>query len=292
MRIAFIGLGRMGAGMARNLLRHGHQVAAWNRTPHKAQALAPAGAKIAATPAEAARDAEAVLTMLADDQAVEEVVFGPQGVAGAMQEGAIHISHSTISIALPQRLAAEHEKRGQRFVSAPVFGRPEAAESARLTVVAAGAREDIDRCRPLFDAIGQRTIVIGREPWQANVIKLGGNFMIASMLESFGEAFALMRKAGVDPNLFLEVMNGLFKSPVYENYGGLVARQQFEPAGFALQLGLKDQRLVLAAAEQLSSPMPLASLLRDRMLAAIARGQGDLDWSSATRIAALEAGLE
>ncbi len=292
MRIAFIGLGRMGAGMARNLLRHGHQVAAWNRTPHKAQALAPAGAKIAATPAEAARDAEAVLTMLADDQAVEEVVFGPQGVAGAMQEGAIHISHSTISIALPQRLAEEHAKRGQHFVSAPVFGRPEAAESARLTVVAAGAREDIDRCRPLFDAIGQRAIVIGREPWQANVIKLGGNFMIASMLESFGEAFALMRKAGVDPNLFLEVMNGLFKSPVYENYGGLVARQQFEPAGFALQLGLKDQRLVLAAAEQLSSPMPLASLLRDRMLAAIARGQGDLDWSSATRIAALEAGLE
>jgi 3-hydroxyisobutyrate dehydrogenase-like beta-hydroxyacid dehydrogenase len=193
---------------------------------------------------------------------------------------------------LPRRLAEEHMKRGQNFISAPVFGRPEAAESAKLAVVVAGAPQQIDRCRPLFEAIGQRMVVIGNEPWQANVVKLGGNFMIASMLESFGEAFALMRKAGVDPSVFLDVMNGLFKSPVYENYGGLIARRQFEPAGFALKLGLKDQRLALAAAEELSSPMPIASLLRDRMLAALARGQGDLDWSSATRIAALEAGLE
>ncbi len=292
MTIGFIGLGRMGSGMARNLMRHGHELIAYNRTRQKAEALASGGAKVAGTPAEAARNADAVLTMLADDHAVEEVVFGEQGIAGAMRQGAVHVSHSTISIALPRRLAREHEKRGQHFISAPVFGRPEAAESAKLGAVVAGAREQIERCRPLFDAIGHRTVVIGDQPWQANVVKLGGNFMIASMLESFGEAFALMRKAGVDPALFLDVMNGLFKSPVYENYGSLIARRQFEPAGFALKLGLKDQRLVLAAAEELSSPMPVASLLRDRMLAALARGQGDLDWSSATRIAAFEAGLE
>jgi 3-hydroxyisobutyrate dehydrogenase-like beta-hydroxyacid dehydrogenase len=278
--------------MARNLLHHGHELIAYNRTRHKAEGLASDGAQLAGTPAEAARDAEAVLTMLADDHAVEEVAFGEQGIAGAMREGSVHVSHSTISVALPRRLAEEHMKRGQHFISAPVFGRPEAAESAKLAVVVAGAPQQIDRCRPLFDAIGQRTVVIGNEPWQANVVKLGGNFMIASMLESFGEAFALMRKAGVEPSVFLDVMNGLFKSPVYENYGGLIARRQFEPAGFALKLGLKDQRLVLAAAEELSSPMPVASLLRDRMLAALARGQGDLDWSSATRIAAFEAGLE
>ena len=282
----------MGSAMARNLIRAGHSVTVWNRTHERSEKIGREGARIANTPADAAAGAEAVLTMLADDSAVEQVVLGPDGAAGALAKGATHVSHSTISVALSRRLAEEHAARGQVYVAAPVFGRPDSAESAKLSVIAAGHSAAIDRCRLLFDAIGQRTIVAGDEPWKANVVKLTGNFMIATMLEAFGEAFAVMRKSGIDPKLFLDAVNGLFKSPVYENYGNIVAAQRFEPAGFALRLGLKDARLALAAAGELGAPMPVAGVVHDRMLAAMARGQGDLDWSSVTRIAALEAGLE
>jgi 3-hydroxyisobutyrate dehydrogenase-like beta-hydroxyacid dehydrogenase len=291
MRIAFIGLGNMGSPMARNLLRAGHDVAVYNRTAAKAQPLVAEGATLAASPADACRGRDAVLTMLADDAAVEAAVFGENGAASTLAAGAVHISHSTISTAMARRLTHEHQARKQGYLSAPVFGRPEAAESKKLLVVAAGPAELIERCRTLFDAIGRQTFVAGGEPWQANAVKVCGNFMLASMLESFSEAFATLRKSKVDPHLFLEVMNALFASPVYALYGGLIANQKFEPAGFALKLGLKDARLTLETAQECASPMPIASLVRDQLLSALANGQGDLDWSSVAQVSARGAGL-
>jgi len=281
----------MGSGMARNLLRAGHQVAAYNRTRQKAEALAGEGARIADSPADACRDCDVAMTMLADDAAVEQMTTGQDGIAGALRQGAVHLSCSTISTAMARRLTALHAGLGQGYLSTPVFGRPDAAEAKRLLVVAAGVPELIGRCRPVFDAIGRQTFVAGTEPWQANAVKLCGNFMLASMLETFGEAYATLRKAGVDPHLFLDTMNLLFASPVYATYGRIVADQQFDPAGFALRLGLKDVRLVLETAQECASPMPIASLVRDHLLSAMAQGQADLDWSSVARVSARNAGL-
>ena len=292
MKIGFVGLGRMGSGMARNLLRAGHEVVVFNRSRDKAEALAGDGARVADSPAGACRASDAVMTMLADDHAVEQMVFGENAIASALPEGAIHISCSTIGMALARRLAAEHHRRGQKYLSVPVFGRPEAAASKNLLVVAAGPPELVEHCRPLFDAIGRQTFVVGSDPAQANAAKLCGNFMIAAMIEAFGEAFATLRKAEVPPPAFLEIMSVFFGSPIYANYGRLIADGKFEPAGFALQLGLKDVRLVLEAAGELAAPMPLASLIRDHFLSAMAHGQAELDWSSVTRVSARDAGLE
>jgi 3-hydroxyisobutyrate dehydrogenase-like beta-hydroxyacid dehydrogenase len=292
MKITFIGLGRMGICMARNLLHAGHTVTVYNRSREKAEALAAEGARVGNSPADACRDAEVVMTMVADDHAVEEIVFGNSGIASAMKDGCVHVSHSTISTVLARRLTAEHTQRNQGYLSVPVFGRPEHAEAKNLVVVAAGPGELIDRCRPLFDAIGRGTFVVGAEPWQANVAKVCGNFMIISMIEAFGEAYATLRKAGVVPQAFLDVMNALMGSPIFAIYGRIIAQEQFDPAGFALKLGLKDVRLVLAAAEECAAPMPLASLVHDHLLSALAQGQGEMDWSSMTQVIARNAGLK
>jgi 3-hydroxyisobutyrate dehydrogenase-like beta-hydroxyacid dehydrogenase len=281
----------MGAGMARNLLRAGHEVAVYNRTRQKAEAFAGEGARVAESPADACRECDAAMTMVSDDAALEQSVSGADGIAAGLPEGAAHLSCSTISTAMARRLAALHAGMGQGYLSTPVFGRPEAAEAKRLLVVAAGAVELIERYRPLFDAIGRQTFVAGAEPSQANAVKLCGNFMLSSMLETFGEAVATLRKSGVEPQLFLDTMNALFASPVYANYGRAVVEQEFEPAGFALQLGLKDVRLVLQTAEECASPMPIASLVRDHLLAAMAHGQAEMDWSSIARVSARNAGL-
>jgi len=281
----------MGAGMARNLVRGGHQVAVYNRTRAKSEALAAEGARVALSPAQAALGCEAAFTMLADDASVEEVIFGNEGLISTLARGAVHIASTTMSTALARRLGAEHARRGQQFISAPVFGRPDSAENKKLIVVAAGPQDVVTRCQPLFDAIGRQTFVAGKEPWQANAVKLCGNFMIAALIECFGETNAILRKAGVAPQLFLDIMNMLIGSPIYASYGRMIAEEQFEPAGFALKLGLKDVRLALATADELIAPMPLASLLKDQFLAALAAGQGDLDWSSAARVASRNAGL-
>lgn len=292
MKIAFIGLGRMGMGMARNLLRAGFTVAVYNRSREKAQALAADGARVASSPADAAHDADVVMTMVADDHALEEIVFGSNGITSTMRADCIHLSHSTISTAMARRLTKEHGARHQKYLSVPVFGRPEAAERKTLLVVAAGPGELIERCRPVFDAIGRQTFIVGAEPWQANVTKVCGNFMIISVIEAFGEAYATLRKAGVSPQDFLEIMNALLGSGIIANYGRIIAEEQFEPAGFALRLGLKDVRLMLAAAEECTAPMPLASLIHDHMLSALAQGQAELDWSSVTKVIARNAGLK
>jgi 3-hydroxyisobutyrate dehydrogenase-like beta-hydroxyacid dehydrogenase len=290
MKIGFIGLGRMGSGMVANLLGAGHEVTVYNRTRAKAEALASRGAHVAASVGEACRG-EAVVTMLADDGAVEGVLQGEDGLLASLPPGALHISSSTISVALSERLAAAHAAAGQRFVAAPVFGRPEAAAKGELFVLAAGAGDAIAAATPLLDAIGQATFTVAETPAAANLVKLSGNFLIASVIEALGEAMALVAKGGVDRERYLEILTGtLFGAPVYRTYGGLIARRQFEPAGFAAPLGQKDIRLTLAAAEALRVPMPLASLLRDRFLALIAQGGEHLDWSAIGQLAARDAG--
>jgi len=280
----------MGSGMASNLLEAGHRVTAYNRSTDKVDALVARGAQPARTVAEAC-GGEVVVSMLANDDAVEAVTFGADGILVNLAAGAVHVSSSTISVGLAERLVAAHAEAGQRFVAAPVFGRPEAAAAAKLFVVAAGDPDAVARVSPVFDAIGQRTFVIAEDPTAASLVKISGNFLIASVIESLGEAMALVAKAGVDKEQYLDILTStLFDAPVYRTYGGLIARQEFEPAGFAATLGLKDVRLALAAGEELRVPLPVASLLRDRFLTLLATGGGDLDWSAVGALAAWEAG--
>jgi len=293
VRVAFIGLGNMGRHMARNLLRAGHDVTVWNRTAAKADEHRALGAKPATWPGEAAKAAEVVITMLADDAAVEAAVLHRGGVLENLPPNAAHISMSTISVALSRKLAEEHHNRDQKYISAPVFGRPEAAEAAKLFVVAAGDHAVIEKLKPLLETMGQRVFVMGDNPEMANVVKLSGNFLIASVIESVGEAVALTRKYGIDPHQYVDFLtNSLFAAPVYKTYGGLIADEKYRPAGFKMRLGLKDVKLALAAAEAADVPLPVASLIRDHMLTAIARGMEDADWSATARLAAENAGLK
>ena len=291
MDVGFIGLGQMGRAMALNLVKAGHRVAVHNRTRAKAEALASEGAEIAGSAADAARR-PVLITMLADDHAVEAVLFGEDKAFSALGRGAVHISMSTISVALSERLTEAHRKAGHAFVAAPVFGRPEAAAAAKLFIVAGGPEHALAKCQPLFDAIGQRTFVIGDHPPAANLVKLSGNFLLAAMIESLGEAVALVRKGGVDPHRYIEILtNTLFSAPAYKTYGTIIANEQYEPAGFKMTLGLKDIRLALAAADTLAAPMPVASLVHDHFLSGVAQGAGDSDWSALARLAARNAGL-
>jgi 3-hydroxyisobutyrate dehydrogenase-like beta-hydroxyacid dehydrogenase len=293
VKVAFIGLGNMGSPIARNLLRAGNGVTVWNRTLSKADELRAQGAKVAASPAEAAKDVEAVITMLADDHAVESAVLHPGGVLESLPKGAAHISMSTISVALSKKLAEEHAKHGQQYIAAPVFGRPEAAEAGKLFVVVAGDKTAVERLKPLLEAVGQRVFVMGDKPEMANVVKLSGNFLIASVIESVGEAVALTRKYGIDPHQYVEFLtNSLFAAPVYKTYGGIIADEEYRPAGFKIRLGLKDVKLALAAAEAVDVPLPFASTIRDHMLTAIARGMEDADWSATAKLAAENSGLK
>jgi 3-hydroxyisobutyrate dehydrogenase-like beta-hydroxyacid dehydrogenase len=290
MKIGFLGLGQMGRGMAGNLIEAGHQLTVYNRSAGKADTLVRLGATVAKTPAEASHG-DAVITMLADDKALEAVAFGADGIIATLPKSAIHISSSTISVALSEKLTEAHAKAGQRFVAAPVFGRPDAAAAGKLFVAAAGAETALKDCAPLFDAIGQRTFVLDETPSSANLVKLSGNFLIASVIESLGEAMALVGKGGVDLHAYLDLLTStLFSAPVYKTYGGLIASGKFEPAGFAAPLGQKDIRLTLAAAEELQVPMPLASLLRDRFLTLLANGGEKLDWSAIGKLAAKDSG--
>jgi 3-hydroxyisobutyrate dehydrogenase-like beta-hydroxyacid dehydrogenase len=292
MRIGFIGLGSMGSPIASNLIKAQQALTVYNRTQSRSAELQPMGAKIAGSPSEAASDAEALITMLADDRAVEEVVFTHGNAIEALPAGAVHISMSTISVALSRRLEAAHREKGQHYVAATVFGRPDAAAAAKLFVVAAGPPAQIELCQPIFDAIGQKTFIVGENAPASNVVKLAGNFLITTVIESLSEAFALIRKNGLDPNAFLEVLTGsLFTAPVYRTYGSIIASDKFEPAGFKLPLGFKDNRLLVAAAEESSVPMPMASLIHDRFLAALAQGLGEADWSAIARISYKNAGL-
>ncbi len=293
MKIAFLGLGNMGAPMARQLIRARHDLTVWNRTLAKAEPLRAEGAQVSQSPGEAVKQAEVVVTMLADDHAVESAVLHAGGVIDNLPRGATHISMSTISVDLSKKLAEEHGKLGQQYIAAPVFGRPDAAEAGKLFVAAAGAKGVIDRCMPILEVVGQRVFVIGEKPEMANVVKLSGNFLIAAVIESLSEAIALTRKYGIEPHQFVDFLtNTLFAAPVYKTYGGLIADAKHEKAGFALRLGLKDVKLALLAAENVDAPLPIASLVRDHMLMAIGRGFDQHDWSVLGKLAAENAGIQ
>ena len=289
MRIGFIGLGAMGMPMAINVAKAGHTLAVWNRSKKDLKGFGSDRPALAASPAEAAQGADAVVTMLSDDAAVEQVV--DNGLLEALKPQTVHVVTSTISIAAARRLADAHAQRGIAYVAAPVFGRPDIAAAKKLWVVAAGPSEARAKVRPLLEAIGRGISEFGDEPWRANLVKLANNFLIASLIETPGEAYALVRKGGVAPKDFLEAANNLFQSPFYANYGTQIAEARYEPAMFFARHGLKDTRLALAAADELEVPMPLAGLAHDGMLAAVAHGLGDADWTIVARLAQDRANL-
>lgn len=292
MKIGFVGLGPMGSGMARRLLEAGHVLSVHNRTAARGAALVAAGARWADTPADAARDAELVFSMLADDAAVEAMTLGESGIAAGLAAGAAHVSSSTISIALAARLAEAHAARGQGFLSATVLGRPPAAAAGELFVVVAGDAALQERARPALEVLGQRIFPVGTDPARANLVKLSLNFLIFSTIEQMAEVFALNEKGGLAPDALLEILTGsFFNAPVHRNYGRLIVERTFDPPGGAMVLAAKDTALLLEAGDSLQVPLPMGSLVRDRLLASLARGESGLDFAAMSRRAREDAGL-
>lgn len=290
MKIGFIGLGKMGSAIAINILNAGHEVTVWNRSPEPVRELEGKGAVAARSPEETLQG-DALFSMLASDSVMRSV-----GLDGALLDkaakGLIHANMATISTAFARELTAVHEKRGLHYVSAPVFGRPDAAEAAKLIVVAAGAAQAIEKLSPVFDKIGVRTVKAGTAPEKANLFKIAGNFMIIAALETMGEAFALLRKGGVDPKLFHDVMsNSLFADRVHTGYGSLILNEAFDPAGFEMVLGLKDADLARGAGKELEVPMPLADLAAGHFRHGIENGMAKMDWSAIAQVIAEKAGL-
>lgn len=292
MDIGYVGLGGMGHGMASNLIAKGHQLRVWNRSPDKAADLVAQGATLAAHPGDTVEAGDIVFSMVADDAALEQVVGGPDGIAAKLGPGGIHVSMSTVSVETTRRLAALHAERGATLVAAPVFGRPTAAAGAMLFILCAGEQAACARVTPLLETMGQKVFPLGEDPAAASIVKLGGNFMIMGVIEAMAEAMALVEKYGVPRQQMMDVMTGsIFPAPLYVNYGKLIAAHSYSPAGFKLSLGFKDARLVLDAADRARVPMPLASLMRDRFLSAMARDRGELDWTATALNVSEEAGL-
>jgi 3-hydroxyisobutyrate dehydrogenase-like beta-hydroxyacid dehydrogenase len=293
--IGFIGLGRMGTAMAANLAAAGRSVTAYVRRPDQIGQLSAIGLRSTMDIGDLL-DCEIVISMLPDDEAVREIVFGHgdnglDGLAEGLMPGAIHLSMSTISTAAATLLAGEHARLGQSYVAAPVFGNPDAAKARQLFIIAAGVPADVVRCQPIFDSLGQRTFVVGTDPQDANLVKLLGNMMSATALEMLGEAIAVLRKHGLDPQHFVNIMTStMFGGRAHKIYGDKIANQTYAP-GFLLPLVLKDVRLALAEAEKVDAPMPSVNVVRDRLITGIARGYGELDWTALGLIAAEEAGL-
>jgi 3-hydroxyisobutyrate dehydrogenase-like beta-hydroxyacid dehydrogenase len=292
MRVGFIGLGRMGQGMAARILGGGHDLIVYNRTPHKMTDLVKAGARGAPSVAAACEGREVVISMVADDSALKEVVLGAGGIRSALAAGASHVAMGTHSVGTVQMLANAHAEARQNFVSAPVLGRPDVAATGQVLIVAAGPGEVIQQCQPLFQLIGRRTFEAGTKPEGAAAIKLSINFVLGSAIQAMAEAFSLVRKYGVAPQVFYDVMtDGLFAAPAYKVYGKIMVDESYDKVGFTTLLGLKDINLVLAAADQARVPMPSAGTCRDRLLGAIAHGDGEKDWASLAREQARASGI-
>ena len=291
MKVGFIGLGAMGSAMASNLIKAGHEVTVWNRSPGATEPLASLGARVVKS-ADRAAQGDVLFSMLANDQAVRDVML-TGGLLDGMDKGTVHVNHATISVALAKELVEAHAKRGIDYVSAPVFGRPDVAAAGKLNILAAGKAAVIDRVRPLLDAMGSRIWPLGESPERANVVKIAGNFMLGAAIESMAEASALTRAHGISAAVFLEVMtNTLFAAPAYQSYSNMIAEQRYTPAGFALPLGYKDIGLALAAADASRVPLPLAGLLRDSLLEALSAGDENVDWSILAQVAARRAHLD
>jgi len=290
MDVGVIGLGEMGSGMTDSLLRAGHRVTVWNRTPQKADAFVAKGAQKAQTPADAFRG-DAVISMLADDQAVRDAILN-SGVLERAGQGVVHLSASTLSVELAQELEQAHARAGVGFLSTPVMGRPNVAAAGQLNVLVAGDPALIEKVRPVLEAIGKAVWPLGEAPHKANVVKLAMNFSLAAAIGTMGEAFALARRWDVDAGKVAEIMTGtVFDAPVYKIYAPLIVEERFEPPGFRLKLGLKDVREALKAGEAKAVPMPLAGVLRDALLEAMAHGEAEKDLSALGAVPARRAGL-
>jgi len=289
MNVGFLGLGTMGKAMAANLVKAGHTVTVWNRSPGPAQDLAALGASVAKAPNEAFRG-EAAISMLADDASTNAIMT--DDLLAAAPKGIVHVNMATVSVAAAQSLSERHKAHGLTYVAAPVFGRAEVAAAGKLNIVAGGSDEAIARVQPLFDAMGQKTWRAGADPAHASLVKITGNFMLAASIEMLAEAFSLAEKGGVDPKVFAEIMTStLFAAPAFKIYSEIINARRFEPAGFKMPLGLKDVGLALDAGLASRTPLPMASLVRDHLLAGLAAGHGDKDWSALSIIVRRNAGL-
>ncbi len=283
----------MGMPMASNLIAAGYQLTVYNRTASKAEPLLSLGAHRADRAGDVAQPGGIVVSMLADDSSLEALVAGPDALAEHLAPDGIHISMTTVSPAITRKLARVHADHGSVMVSAPVFGRPNAAAAKMLWICTSGPNDAKAKVRPVLDAMGQGIFDFGDDPGAANVVKLCGNFMIAASFEAMSEALTMVQKSGVDPVATIEMLSStLFASPVYQGYGAAIAHRKFTPAGFRLPLGLKDIDLVLKTATEANVPMPTASLLRDRFISAIAKGRAAMDWSAIALGAADDAGLK
>lgn len=286
MRIGFIGTGNMGSGMARRLIHAGHSVTVYNRTPAKLTNLRELGATVAGTPAEASTTAEILITMVSDDMALEAILWGASGALSSLPKGAIHITMSTISEKLAEKIGRAHGESGTRHVGAPVFGRPPAAADGKLFIVTAGDKSDLDVCAPVFEALGQKTIVVGDRARAAHLTKVMGNFMLFSAIEAMAEAIAHVEACGLDPAVFLEAMTStIFTAPIYKNYGGMMVSGQFtQPGAVNLHLALKDIRLALSSAKTAGSLLPTGNLVQSHLELGIQRGYGEYDVSALTKL--------
>jgi 3-hydroxyisobutyrate dehydrogenase-like beta-hydroxyacid dehydrogenase len=293
MKIGLVGLGRMGQGMGARLLGAGHELVAYNRTPGKSADLEKAGAKAASSLAAACKDRDLVISMVADDAALNEVALGAGGIRESLAKDAVHVAMGTHSAGAIQALAAAHAEKGQAFVAAPVLGRPDAAAAGQLVIVAAGPSMALTKCGPAFSAMGRKTVVAAATPESALAIKLANNFVLGCAIQTMAEGFSLVRKYGVNPQVFYDVMTeGLFAAPAYKVYGKLMVDSSYDKPGFTTKLGLKDIKLALAAAELVHVPLPSGSVVRDRLVGAIAHGDGDKDWAVLGREQARACGLE
>ena len=293
MKVGFIGLGRMGQAMARRVLDAGHDLALYNRTPDKIAELVAAGATASASVADAARHGGVVITMLANDEALNAVSHGPGGLIESLPQGGVHVVMGTHGVATVKALAQAHAAAGQTLVAAPVLGRPEAVTAGRLSIIIAGPAEAAARVHPLFEAIGKRLFEAGAEPAAASAIKIGNNFLLGCAMEAMGEAFALVEKSGGERGLFFDVLNeGLFACPAYSIYGKIIAEKAYDTVGFTALLGLKDANLALSAGEALGVPMPSGAVWRERLIGSIAHGDGEKDWSVVARDQARASALE
>jgi 3-hydroxyisobutyrate dehydrogenase-like beta-hydroxyacid dehydrogenase len=291
--LGFIGLGNMGEPIAANLLGAGYVLRVYNRTASKAEKLGASGATVVGRPSDVAVSGGIVLTMLADDYAVEEVCLPSGSFIEKLGPRGVHLSLSTISPATARRLAEHHAHFEVEYVASPVFGRPDAAKMKKLWVCASGAADARKRVQPILAAISQGIFQFGEDAGSANVVKLCGNFLIASAIEALSESFTLAEKNGVDKRAVAELFGKtLFACPVYQGYGKQISEERFEPAGFRLALGLKDISLALATASASSTPMPLASLLRDRWISSVAKGRENMDWTAVALGVAEDAGLK
>ena len=292
-QVAWIGTGNMGFPIAENLLKNGWDLSVTNRSIERAEPLVHFGAKIAPSVGEAVSGRGIAATLLSDDEAVRTVAEGPGGLIENLPPGGIHISFSTLSPGFVEQLARRHAEKGQILVAAPVFGRPDRAKAATLTIVTAGPARVLDRLEPLFRAIGSEVFRVGDEPWKANWVKILGNFTLGGILETLAETLALSRRVDLSPALMVEILDtALYRSPVIRNYGTLMAEEAFEPAGFRMRLGLKDINLVATAAAKLDIPLPLADLVRNGFMSGLHRGYENLDWSALSKVRAEDAGVE